>query len=369
MILKTLIPNLRSIKDKLLSFSLPGILSINEGCDIFSFVYIIPRYFLHFFTTYPQFFLFLFTILSICRIYKLVNKLIEQKSGGLFKCIYEYKKGFIIFFWSFFIILLFILYYNEIPYLNNFLDIYTDFTKKDHRLAKSILGLTASSLALILILMKGKKERSLLTMVSVLLSVIWSLLFVYSNLFNESVVTDWIQWLINSSGLLIFLGFLVDYGYGNGYGYGHSMKVVDIREVHRKQLERIEKVRNFKPKPSTLRQETELVRGLKYPLNLPLYLHGPWLWPNQEASRLWLERPGLWLDNETSKRMEWDRAQRSFPLVTREWIDENWHWFPDLAKQYVKEAECWRDIPNNPNWSVNKVRNEERSGFWFIITR
>jgi hypothetical protein len=290
---------------------------------------------------------------------------------GLFKYLNENKKRFNLFFWSFFITLLIILYINEIPYSNNFLDIYTDFTKRDPRLAKSILVLTASGLALILILMKEKRERSLLMMISASMSVIWSLLFVYSNLFNESVVIDWIQWLINSSSLLIFFGFLVDYGYGygNGYGHGHSMKVVDIREVHRNQIEKIERVRNFKPQPSGLRQETEVIRDLKYPLNLPLHLFGPWLWPNRDPSRLWLERPGLWLDNETSKRMEWDRAQRSFPLVTREWIDENWHWFPDAAKRYVKEAECWRDIPNNPLWSVNKVKNEERSGYWSIITK
>jgi hypothetical protein len=53
------------------------------------------------------------------------------------------------------------------------------------------------------------------------------------------------------------------------------MKVVDIREVHRNQIEKIERVRNFKPQPSGLRQETEVIRDLKYPLNLPLHLFGP----------------------------------------------------------------------------------------------
>jgi hypothetical protein len=270
-----------------------------DSCDFISFISDVPYLLISLLKEYPNLFLFVFTFLSILRIYKVINKLTEQEKNReanskekiknrihlfskLVKYISENKKIFYLTYWSFFAILLFILYSKEISLLlNQNFEYLILFKSKDYRLAKAILGLIASSLALVLILRqkKWKDKTSVLSIIISFLSFIWSVILIYSISYDSYIIDYYMKALLQSSGLLFIFGISKDLNTLKSGLEGMKSNMIDsdlstsdsdsenqtkskkkklniIKKEKKVHLELAEKIRNYQNEPSPLKTNT-----------------------------------------------------------------------------------------------------------------
>jgi hypothetical protein len=362
-----------------------------ESCDFISFIGDVPSLLISLLKEYPNLFLFVFTFLSILRIYKVINKLIEQEKdreanskedikyriylfSRLVKYISENKKIFYIIYWSFFIILLFILYSKEISLLNQNFEYLILFKTRDYRLAKAALGLIASSLALILILRQKtwNDKTSVLSIIISFLSFIWSIILIYSISYDSYIIDYFMKSLIPSSGLLFIFGISKDLNTLKSGLEGMKSNMIDsdlstsnnegenqtrakkkklniIKKEKKVHLELAEEIRNYQNKPSPLKTNITAAE-VKENLNL------------DESDLDEMFKPRRSTEQVENENRPQQRTKSGTLIITLAEAREKRR-LENLEKKHAS----W--IRQNMYWPVTRVRKEDVIGIKGTISR
>jgi hypothetical protein len=350
--------------------------SFYDSCDFVSFIGDTPSLFISLLKEYPNLFLFLFTVLSILRIYKILRKLIEQEYKKKEKTIYrisfiqilvkyisENQNIYFLIYWSFFTIILFILYSKQISLILNYSEFSILFSNKDYKLARAILGLIASILALVLILRQKnlnekdqeKMKISALSIVICILSLIWSIILIYSILYDNNIIDYCMISLLKGSSFLFTIGIFMDLN--NGYSQKSGMdimrsnmidsnrsssdsesdnesdiktkktnKIKIIKEEKKWYLDLAEKIRNFHRDPSPLKTSitaSEVKENLSSSDSEEIHNEQiqPPLNQNREPQRS--KSGSLFISLAEAKRqMKWDKWEKNYDR----WIKVNKSW-------------------------------------------